>query len=194
MKPHLLKHVPDELRRQLAHDDDFDERGVLRDMGRYRVPMRAMDGKPTVLADGTLLASHRNGWRLPAKPRDWSCYDAYDKAIESQYTGFGSASASEFRGDQPGDVCTIDGWPGHLRKVNGKLTCVADDKTSQDARSLRDAAYRAYEHDLTSAWKGPITDHTPSNKPRRTAGVVLHDTTDSAYRDYDLEISQAYKR
>jgi hypothetical protein len=69
-----------------------------------------------------------------------------------------------------------------------------EEEDLQDARKARDAAYLDYEKKLTSAWKQPINDHTPSNKPRRPAGVILHDTTASAYRDYDLETANAWRR
>jgi hypothetical protein len=83
------------------------------------------------------------------------------------------------RGQQPGDICTIDGSAGHLRKVNGELVCVplksSDAKpaftdghnivdpaaglkpgwrmpTVQDRRAVRDA-YAAYETSLVNRYR-----------------------------------------
>jgi hypothetical protein len=82
------------------------------------------------------------------------------------------ASSGEFRGAQEGDVCTVreggvgEGSPGHLRMVNGKLTCVPD-KRSQDsasvprtmtadaAQAIKDAAWRESVEELESAWRKP---------------------------------------
>jgi hypothetical protein len=35
-----------------------------------------------------------------------------------------STTGSQQRGSQPGDACTIDGWRGVMRNVNGELQCV----------------------------------------------------------------------
>jgi hypothetical protein len=65
------------------------------------------------------------------------------------------------RDAQEGDVCTvrsgasrgwIEGSPGHLKMINGKLECVPDEL--QDGMDARDAAYDAMVAELTSAWKG----------------------------------------
>jgi hypothetical protein len=185
MKAHLLKHVSPELR-ALLMDDEHDPR-LLADGEAMRVPMSMMDSvKPPKLADGKQVPSHRAGWRvkgslatdskMDARRELYREYDerlsrAYlgDAAIESQTTGFGSAPSTELRGSREGDACTIDGWPGHLRNVNGRLNCVPDNKGSQDAKTvkqIRDEAYQSYENDLTNAWRGPINEH--DGKKRKT--------------------------
>jgi hypothetical protein len=215
MNSHMLRHVPEELADNILQDGE-----------RLRVPVSMMDSTPrTVNGDGSKnMAAHRPGYRLSArdaKGRDWSCYDAYDKSIESE-SGFGSAPASEFRGDQPGDLCTVRGpeypWdfgsPGHLDK---NLVCVPDNPrraddtgvrpsffsnlakrsgsaTGADARSIRDRAYQDYEDDLTSAWKGPINEQAHGANTRPVTDARVKDTTAKAYADYDRETANAWKR
>jgi hypothetical protein len=187
--------------------EDFDENGTLRDGGRYRIPMRMMDSIPrSKIGDGVAnFAANRPGYRIPSASMHDSkqqreldrLYAERDAEISQAYltpTGFGSTPSTELRGDQPGDVCTIDGWPGHLRKVNGKLVCVADDKTSQDARSIRDAAHQAYENDLVNAWRGSINEQTHDAKPRPAArSVVVNDSRERAIADYNHEIENAWR-
>lgn len=60
-----------------------------------------------------------------------------------------------FRGQQAGDLCTINGAPGHLRKVNGKFECVPDriqDAATFDAKAQ---AYADYDREMSNAWRGP---------------------------------------
>ena len=77
--------------------------------------------------------------------------------------GFGS---SGLRGQVEGDLCTIDGAPGHLRRVGGRLVCVADDEdedtafddsafndAQMEAEQQRELAYRDYARELTRAWR-----------------------------------------
>jgi hypothetical protein len=62
-----------------------------------------------------------------------------------------------------GDQCTINGEPGHLRRVGGTLRCVPDDEDDRDIDEIFDAAQggvdpveaarRSYIFDLTHAWK-----------------------------------------
>jgi hypothetical protein len=178
------------------HDDDdaFDERGLLRDGRRARVPlmMRDSDGlsdlQRSVMADSMQrdaakrfglndsLALHKPGQRFCT---DEAARDAVEQArrewIDEMTTAWQRKPtedlSGEFRGAQEGDVCTVreggidEGSPGHLRMVNGKLTCVPD-KRSQDsgpprsmsvdaAQVLRDAAYEESVRAELEAWKGP---------------------------------------
>jgi len=55
---------------------------------------------------------------------------------------------------QEGDLCTIDGAPGHLQRVDGELVCVPD--SSQDAlpgEDERDRAYREVALRDENAWR-----------------------------------------
>jgi hypothetical protein len=169
-----------------------DGKFVLKDGERFRVKMTD-SAKP--MSDGLFLAEHRNGWRLSAKAMKddnvaarRALYDSYDKEISQAYltpTGVGSTPSTELRGDQPGDVCTIDGWPGHLQKRGGKLVCIADDKTSQDARSVK---------------KRKTQYRDPSGREAGTAEEAEEDLNDSrsirdrAYQDYDKFITTQWRQ
>jgi hypothetical protein len=226
--------TPDDVLLDELNDPRFEWRNgkfVLKDKNSFRVPMRMMDSKTNKLADGLVASGHRNGWRISkssqtdaARAERQRLYDEYDAAVESQFTGFGSTPSTRLRGDQPGDVCTIDGWPGHLRNVNGRLTCVADDKSATDAprrkrktqyrdpegreegtaeaeedlvgdaKKARDTAYAAYEKDLTTAWSRPI-DETPVNNPRpANTARRVNDTVQAAYADYDKDLANEWRR
>jgi hypothetical protein len=68
------------------------------------------------------------------------------------------------RGQKEGDVCTINGAPGHLRKVGNKFECVPDKRedavprsmTADAAQRIRDAAYEESVRELTEAWRRPL--------------------------------------
>jgi hypothetical protein len=242
MNQHQLRNVP----KELGDDDDAfettaDGRKVLKPGRSFRIGM--MDHAMKIGDGRANFAANRPGWRIDgsaandaAMARRKSEYQKYDAAVKSAYTGFGSASAAEFRGDQPGDLCTVRGaaYPldfGSAGHLNADLVCVPDNpklvndakrrkktqyrdpqgreegteeaeedlqdsRSARAARLIRDAAYDGYNEDLTTAWKGPINDHTPSNKPRpaNTRSVVVNDTQAKAYADYDKEIAGAWKR
>jgi hypothetical protein len=126
------------------------------------------------LADGAAL--HRPGWRrcvdqvgLDAKAKAYSDAVA-DMTTAWQRTPVADAGSGELRGAKEGDVCTVreggvgEGGPGHLRMVNGKLTCVPDKRSQDsasvprtmdaaDAQAIKDAAWLASIKDLEEAWK-----------------------------------------
>jgi len=172
MKSAHLRHVDNETLRHLG-EADFDEFGVLRDGGRFRVPMKMTDAKP--MSDGLMPQAHRHGWRISGrdatKGRDMSIYDAYDETVSRSWQ-------SDYPDARPGDLCTCRGpefaadfgSPGHLEDWNGKLVCVPDHSRSAtgDARSIRDAAYRAYDAAISQEWRGPI------NKQRGDDGYRGH--------------------
>ncbi len=100
------------------------------------------------LDDG--LALHKPGQRFST---DEAANDAREEArrewIDEMCNAWrkpaADASSGEFRGAQEGDVCTVreggvgEGSPGHLRMLNGKLTCVPD-------KHRADAAPRSMTH------------------------------------------------
>jgi hypothetical protein len=205
MNAHRLRHLPEELRQSILQDGE-----VLRVPGALMDSKRTPPAKPTTdkLADGLTAAQHHSHWGM-SKKRDFSCYDSYDKEISTAYQlkdDYGAQS----RGSRVNDPCTCRGpeypnafgSPGTTQMVGGRLVCVpnADPRASdaarrpKDAKTIRDEAYRAYDEDISSAWKQPINEQTHDAKPRRSAGVVLHDTAEAAYGDYDAEISEAWKR
>jgi hypothetical protein len=87
------------------------------------------------------LGLHRPGPRFfDSQRRDWPCFDAYDEEIsrawDNPLTGEGS---HEFGGQQEGDLCTVDGYPGRLRyNKDGDLDCMADHPSSPRDRHTLD--------------------------------------------------------
>jgi hypothetical protein len=151
---------------QHADEDDTDLRKILKDGERWHVPMFMMDSAQhdvfrqfARVSDGSGdsgIGLHRPGFRIAdvssgAERR--RIYDGYDDAVQSEWknplTGFGSG---EFIGQRPGDICTIDGWPGHLKKINGELRCVPD--RERDAAPTMDAFYAEYDRSVSEQWKG----------------------------------------
>ena len=163
---------------------DRDGSEQLRDGDRLRVPLHMRDGVSSMqrsvmadkaarrfgLADGSSL--HRNGPRY--------CIDEAARARVEQARAEWIAEmcdawrtpavdAGEFRGAREGDQCTVregghdEGSPGHLRMVNGRLTCAPDRRrqdavprtmTMDEAQRIKDEAWLESVKDLESAWKG----------------------------------------
>jgi hypothetical protein len=58
-----------------------------------------------------------------------------------------------------GTSCTINGWPGKWKRVNGTMTCIPNNKRA-DALDC----YELYDLQIADQWRGPSTavvDHTP---------------------------------
>jgi hypothetical protein len=214
-------------KRKPATDD-----GVLNPGERLRVPMSAMDGKPPKvekLADGKQVLSHRAGWRVKGSLSTDSfhnerakVYDEYTDYISNAWkgdavepqgpTGFGSASASELRGDKIGDPCTCRGAnnandfgsPGTMQMVGGKLVCVPTNPRNADAKSV----YDKYNEDISNAWKGEdakkrkVQYRDPEGRETGTAEEQVEDakrlkdhkaTMAALYADRDRELESAWK-
>lgn len=158
------------------HDDDaFDERGILRDGARFRVPHRMADGLTRDVADQIERARsgdvrvvdlsgnagpalRRPGFRL-VDPRDVSkqMRDAVDQAYSDYETDLTSAyknnpptgeGSGEFVGQREHDLCTIDGRPGRLVRDDetGELVCMADHPSGE--RDTRTVDERVRDHEL----------------------------------------------
>jgi hypothetical protein len=152
------------------NEDDFDEKGLLRDGHTYRIPHHMQDSLSRAIADhiehnkkvADAFALNKPGYRflggrgvgdaLLAKGAmidRQEAYDAYEHSINNAWRDWGA---------RPGDVCmTNSKRPGHL---NDNLECVADN--SDDAMdSLKDTAkdaanaYQDYARDMGDAWKNP---------------------------------------
>jgi hypothetical protein len=173
-----------------AFQDCFDSSGRVRPgVTRIRVPVKLIDsaGPARPHADYVVRVDHDITLaRLPGfVARDAivrsvldDCYLAYDAAVSKQYrdpdnNGVGSHS---FVGARPGDLCSINGSPGHLALVDGELRCVAD-KPKRDAAQrpnkfiennldwlsaddsdrnvVKDSAYSQYDAELANAWRRP---------------------------------------
>lgn len=166
---------------------------MLRDGERRRVPMLMRDHATVTTgivagdgtggyADRTAPSLHRPGYRLfdrgaqfaersrEAKARSYQQYDAdASNAWRNSETPTGAGERGS-RGQQEGDLCTLNGQPGHLRNVNGKLTCVADPDEDDDAengnandpdRATSDHQVRMADHyarfdaEVGNAWRKP---------------------------------------
>ena len=93
-------------------------------------------------------------------------YDEYDRSLcdawkgqpENKLTGIGSGEFGAHA--REGDVCTVDGAPGH---INAEGKCVVDNPNWVARRAKLDAnahrsrmaqqAYDAYDRELTNAWR-----------------------------------------
>jgi hypothetical protein len=122
-------------------DDPFDRDGLLRDGHVARVRMNIRDGRPVRTFDSA--SQHRPGYRTTdaytAAERQ-RLYDEYDKNVTEAWRTVVQHDARTFDEPRVGDVCTVrsggidGGAPGHLRMVNGQLTCVADPQYHQRQR------------------------------------------------------------
>jgi len=121
------------------------------------------DVRITDVAGDSGLALHRPGYRVAdGIQRDMSVYAAYDAEAEAAYKNVG-AGKREAQGQRVGDVCTVstgggrfgpEGARGHLKMINGELTCVADQQ--EDAASFKDereAAYAAKDEYYRAAYR-----------------------------------------
>ena len=137
------------------------ENGTLKDTERMRVPMYMCDSLQKsvaqTFADVQLtdeqLALHRPGYRIGTT--DTAARDAriaraeYIYDLENSYKNPMHAAT----GAREGDQCSIDGSPGHLRMVDGKLTCTPDQ--TQDAMTTDMAeVYAAYAAEISQRWRG----------------------------------------
>jgi hypothetical protein len=151
-------------------DDDFDERGILKDRRSFRVTMTMADSGnrcPARLRDGGGNAvGRRPGFVVDAAVRrDLSFYDQYDAEVGEAWKNNPPTGAGEreFAGGRFGDACTVksgggrfgaEGSRGTLQLVEGELVCVADSNRSDAMiRDTREAAYQAYDADLQNAWR-----------------------------------------
>jgi len=136
-----------------------------RDVGQHFAAKRA---RVTDATGDHGLGLQKPGFRIAdGVQRDMNCYAQYDAEAEVAYkrgddpqTGFGARDAV---GQRVGDLCTIDGERGHLRMVDGKLTCVVD--RSSDAMPVRDGLtheqrmsrlYQLRDEELSNAWRNPV--------------------------------------
>jgi hypothetical protein len=163
-------------------EDAFDERGLLKDGRRFRVPLMMRDGDSVspmqreVMADKAMrdaakrfglsdaLALHKPGQRFCTDAAGLDAKaEAYADSVEELTTAWqrkpSEDLSGEFRGQQPGDQCTINGQPGHL---NHRLECVPDKRdsiprrmTADEAQPIRDAAWSESVRELENAWRGP---------------------------------------
>jgi hypothetical protein len=105
--------------------------------------------------DGTdnALNLHNPGFRYSTDAAACSAADAVLTAayqareLADRETSRDTNKSGEFRGQQEGDSCTVNGRSGHLKMVNGKSECVPD---NSDAQTVADA-YAEYDREAENA-------------------------------------------
>jgi len=167
-----------------SDDDPIGPDGLLRDGHRLRVRMTARDG---ATVRGQVASRHVHdgrhsefGLNKPG-PRYNDAIDtskiarAYEAMVrdgeERWRAGPGSQDASalgtEYAEGREGDPCTVragaaeghlEGSPGHLGRVDGKLVCVPDKRrtdsmSATDAERIKQAAYDEMCRAGEQAWK-----------------------------------------
>ncbi len=131
---------------------------LIPDGGRIRVPMYAMDSvQSSVFQHSARIVDaagntefNRPGYRIlvgddAGRQAVADARAAYLRDLQNSWhsPGFGgdpsiTGQGEHGRRDQPGDICMINGFSGHLRMVNGKLQCVPDDACTDAKRGRRD--------------------------------------------------------
>jgi hypothetical protein len=141
-------------------------------------------------------------------------YAQRDAELENSYR-------EDFPGASEGDVCTVRGAdfpndigsPGHIQLHEGRLYCVPDNPSANDARSVRDArtrAYLDYDRFITTAYKrgdggytgsynkaGQLVADPPARRDTRSLADKMKDHAANMQREYDAYdkmLSEAYKR
>jgi hypothetical protein len=149
-----------------------DDDPVLRDGQRIFVPLNMCDSQQREVVEhfqhlraDDALAQHRPGPRYivdeAARARVEQAYQDSKRELQEAWRKPVADAAGESRGAQPGDVCTINGAPGHL---DHQLQCVPD-KRSQDsvprtmdaatAQKIRDEAWLQSVREEENEWRRP---------------------------------------
>jgi hypothetical protein len=157
---------------QRHNDDDSDNdfqmvngRPVLKDGARFHVPLKMLDSVQRQIRQHFTSGLLHDGLGGPVGFRpgfvildDTALHDAREQAraryIEettsasnAQPTGFGSR---EPVGAREGDLSTINGEPGHLKSIDGKLTCVPD---GQNEATTPSSARSVWIEQQKNAWR-----------------------------------------
>jgi hypothetical protein len=166
-------------------DDDFDERGILKDRHTFRTPMTMADGASDPCA--VIYDAHQPG---PVRSRDQSAFDAKERAYrEREYEDANAwrnpalrvsdqSTGTPYAGARVGDLCTVrsggtdEGASGRFEMIDGQLVCVADDPAAargdhtdasptfderfvENDRAEITRAYAEYDQRMADAWRGP---------------------------------------
>ena len=183
-------------------DDDFDERGILKDGRRVRVPLQRDIGSHFQrMRDGHCLhdgqggkVGHRPGYvftdDMRANGAKAEAYSLADAETEHAWKG----------GAQAGDSCRINGKLGVIVRSaqTGELFCQPVARTdSQAARDAVEAAYEAYRREMCDAWRGGSSDAGAPAVAQIPAGasdvMSTHDAREQAYRDYEDYVTNAWR-
>jgi hypothetical protein len=82
--------------------------------------------------------------------------DALPSPEASHPLWVGAGSPDRHAGAQEGDACTIDGAPGHMRQVGGRLENIPDRRSrdSLTGDALKQDAYAEVDWRDQNAWRG----------------------------------------
>ena len=152
-----------------------DHDGVLPDGARIKVSMLMADSAQRAIArrtrsraavtdahgDSDLYALRRPGPRFSTQRTTTDArqeaYDAANRDAENAWktppvTSPPAGAYPTYGTAKPGDVCTVDGFPGHLREVGGGLVCIPDGQNDArlDDRAVALAEVEARDRD---AWR-----------------------------------------
>jgi hypothetical protein len=134
---------------------------------------KALAAQQTLVSDGSSnpMAMHKPGFRYLTDANRRAIGDAakakaYQEVEQADANAWkGATSRLNLRDQQEGDPCTVSGpdypddfgSPGTLQMGNdGELVCVPGnlDARRQDSRiDAREAAYRAYDEEMSVAWR-----------------------------------------
>lgn len=158
-------------------DDAFDERGLLRDGKRTYVSLMMKDSlTPLQRAIAQDAATRRGFDDSQAKQQPGPVFadrsaarQAYEDAKAEAQDAWRNPAPDAVRGQKPGDVCTINGAPGHL---NARLECVPDRQDAADRRRKRKGVSRDPFGRETGSWEEEEEDSAPAaSDARRTMTV-----------------------
>jgi hypothetical protein len=93
---------------QYDDDEAFDEKGVLRDGARHRVPLQMRDSLAPMITDGTTdpLGLHRPGWRIATggSESDVLFRDSQRKLIEEAHAEYLDRLTNAWKGNRSTDA------------------------------------------------------------------------------------------
>ena len=149
-------------------DDDFDERGILKDGRRVRVPLHMMDsvqrsvaisraGVTDAFGNGG-LALHRPGARYASVRgiNDADLEDAHShKRVELNDFADAELCARYRGGLQVGDIVTLDNERNVVTKRDADGRTTLRPLSADEAHDAVEAAYRLYDQEISERWRTP---------------------------------------
>ena|SRR5271166_2528022 len=103
-------------------------------------------------------------------------YDAAERELTSAWK-----SRFPIHGEAEGDICTINGAPGHLRKKDGELVCIPDAEPRARKVTQRNPYGPTFKEPSEHEWNltGPLSDGQSAKQ--------------QAYDSYRTELENAWR-
>jgi hypothetical protein len=178
------------MNRTIHNDDDFDERGILKDGRSVRVSLTmrdsAMSRQANRITDGRTsdpLALHRPGFRVPVvndRRATRDAYQQYETGLANRYkVGDGEVQCPHCfgSGEINGEDCDDCDGTGLMAEPDAGST----------SRGSGGSSYGS-GNGFGSSDPDPASDHRTVDARLRRAAV------DQAYQSYDADLAQAYRR